>query len=313
MIHDDYGRPVLNLRIAVTQRCNLRCQYCHLEGETSKLGLEMTVGEIGRITGIAARLGVSKVKLTGGEPMVRDDIVEIIQRLARVEGIVDLAMTTNGTLLAGRARELREAGLNRVNISLPSLSPVRYRNLTGGSLRDLIRGVEAAVEAGLYPVKLNTVVLHAVNQDEIDSLIGFSERTGTILQIIELEPVNIDPEYYSRFHHPLKEIEAGLRKRALRVEARPYMNQRRVYHLPNAKVEVVNPIENTEFCAHCTRLRLTSDGKLKPCLMRNDNLVDILTPLRMGASDEELHRIFVEAVKRREPYHRPVAQARPPA
>lgn len=270
----------------------------------------MTIEEIGRITDFAAGLGVSKVKLTGGEPMVRDDIVEVVRRLAWVEGIEDLAMTTNGTLLAGRARELMEAGLNRVNISLPTLNPVRYRDVTGGNLRDLIGGVEAAVEAGLHPVKLNTVVLRGVNEDEVESLIGFSGRTGTILQLIELEPVNVDPEHYSRFHQPLEAIKAGLRERAIKVETRPYMNQRRVYHLPDTKVEVVNPIENTEFCAHCTRLRLMSDGRLKPCLMRDDNLVDILTPLRRGAGDEELHRIFFEAVKRREPYYRPVAQAR---
>ncbi len=265
----------------------------------------MTPQEIGRITELAAMVGISRVKLTGGEPLMRADIAEIVERIARIRDVSDLAMTTNGTLLAERAADLKKAGLVRVNVSFLSLNARTYNKVTGGSLDELLKGVEAAVDVGLHPVKLNTVILHGVNDGEVERLIEFAARMGTPLQIIELEPVNVDSDYYCRFHHPLKDIEEGLMEKAMRIEVRPTMNQRRVYHLPKTKVEVVNPLENTEFCAHCTRLRLTSDGKLKPCLMRDNNLVDILTPLRIGATDKGLLKVFFEAIKRRAPYYRP--------
>jgi len=195
-------------------------------------------------------------------------------------------------------------GLDRVNVSLPSLNPETYHNLMGGNLRDVIEGVKAAVEAELYPVKMNMLVLKNVNEGEVERMIQFAERTMTILQLIELEPINLSDSYYRRYHLDLNGIEEKLKKRALEVRTREDMQNRRVYFLPKLKVEAIHPIENTEFCAHCTRIRVTSDGKLKPCLMRNDNLVDILTPMRKGADDEELTSLFLEAVKRREPYYK---------
>jgi len=215
-------------------------------------------------------------------------------------------MTTNGTFLEAMAKDLKMKGLNRVNVSLPTLNPETYRNLMGGNLRDAVEGVRAAVEAELYPVKLNMLMLKNVNEREVDRMIQFAERTMTILQLIELEPLNLSDAYYERYHLNLNGNEQKLKEQALEVRTREYMQNRRLYFLPRVKVEVIHPIENTEFCASCTRIRVTSDGKLKPCLMRNDNLVDILTPLRNGANDEELTKLFLEAIKRREPYYKTV-------
>lgn len=303
MIYDDYGRPTTNFRISVTQRCNLRCPYCHREGQTSS-STEMSVDEILKITQTALALGISRVKLTGGEPLLRSDILQVVKGIDELRGLRDLSMTTNGTLLASQAKELHENGLERVNVNIPTLNSKIYRELTGGNLNDILDGIRAAVESGLYPVKLNMLVLRGINKEEIPKMINYAKRSGTILQIIEFEPVNVDPAYYSRHHQPLNAVEEELRKQALQVKTRRNMQNRRIYFLPNGKVEVIRPIENTEFCSRCTRLRITSDGKLKPCLMRNDNLVDILTPLRNGADEKTLTQIFIEAIKRREPYYK---------
>jgi len=288
----------------VTQRCNLRCSFCHREGQEKSVDaevLEMTSEEIVRLVKIAVNLGMKKVKLTGGEPLVRDDILSIVGGIGRLR-VQDLSMTTNGTLLTKYAKDLYAKGLMRVNVSLPTLDSKTYRKLTGGNLRDTLGGIREAVKVGLYPVKLNMLVLKGVNEHEIPRMITFAGKTGAILQLIELEPLNISQAYYEKHHRKLNDIEYELKKRAVRIKTRRYMQGRRVYYLPEAKVEIIHPIENTEFCAHCTRLRLTSDGKLKPCLMRNDNLVDVLTPMRNGAGDDELVQLFIEAVNRREPY-----------
>jgi len=289
----------------VTQKCNMHCPYCHREGETNP-STAMSANEIVHIVKIALNLGISRVKLTGGEPLLRKDILDIVEGTAELRGLRDLSMTTNGTFLEAMAKDLKMKGLNRVNVSLLSLNPKTYRNLMGGNLRDAIEGVRAAVEAELYPVKLNMLMLKNVNEREVERMIQFAERTMTILQLIELEPLNLSDAYYERYHLHLNEIEQKLKEQALEVRTREYMQNRRVYFLPKVKVEVIHPIENTEFCARCTRIRVTSDGKVKPCLMRNDNLVDILTPLRNGAKDEELTKLFLEAIKRREPYYKTV-------
>ncbi len=304
---DNCGRPLLNLRIAVTRQCNLRCQYCHGEGEeTTKHdhGTEMTVDEIIRIARIAASLNISKVKLTGGEPLFRKDILEIVEGIASVPGMTDLSMTTNGTLLAPLAKELRKSGLSRVNISLPTLDAEVYHKLTGGNVAYALEGVKASVEAGFRPVKLNMIILKCVTDHDFAGMLDFAQQTGTILQLIELEPVNINDSYYTVNHKTLDEYENVLKQKALSVEIRRYMQNRRIYHLPDVDVEVVHPTENTDFCLHCTRLRVTSDGKLKPCLMRTDNLIDILTPMRNAASDIQLMELFRLANQKRQPYNK---------
>jgi len=307
VLSDSCGRPLLNLRVAITRRCNLYCQYCHLEGEekpTENFAAEMTVDEIVRIVRVAVGLGISKVKLTGGEPLMRKDITEIVKGIAAIPGLADLSMTTNGTLLASLAEELYANGLKRVNISLPTLNGEVYNKLTGGRLEDVLESVKAAVEAGFYPVKLNMLVLKGVNDYAVPEMVEFATETGTILQLIELEPINISDTYYSAHYKSLDEYEDLLRQKAVKVETRQYMQSRRIYHLPSVTVEIVHPIENTDFCMRCTRLRVTSDGKLKPCLMRNDNLVDILTPMRNGASNNELTELFKLANQKRQPYNK---------
>jgi GTP 3',8-cyclase len=305
---DNCGRPLLNLRISITQRCNNRCAYCHREGEVQQANAsaeKMSVEEIVRISKIAVSLGISRIKLTGGEPLMRKDLPEIIAGIAAIEGLKDLSLTTNGLLLGGSmAKKLRDSGLRRVNISLPSLNPETYRKLTGGKLEDALAGVKAAIKAGFCPVKLNMVVLEDVNVGDVPDLIEYAGKMGVVLQLIELDPVNVGDKYYAEHHRSLDEQEAMLKEKAVTIEKRSLMHNRLIYHLPNATVEVVHPIENTDFCLHCTRMRVTSDGKLKPCLMRNDNLTDILTPQREGARDEQLKQLFVQANALREPFNK---------
>ena len=307
VLTDSCGRPLLNLRISITQRCNLRCDYCHKEGEevtscSRGTAEEMTVDEIVRIARIAVGLGIARIKLTGGEPLMRKDICEIVKRIASIPDVKDVSMTTNGTMLGFMAQELSECGLKRLNISLPTLNEETYTKLTKGKLEPVLDGVKAAVAAGFNPVKLNMVILNGVNVDAVQDMMEFARETGTILQLIELDPVNVDDAYFSAYHKFLTEHEEMLRQKAVSVETRHFMQNRRIYRLPDVTVEVVHPTENGEFCAHCTRLRVTSDGKLKPCLMRNDNLVDLLTPMRQGASDQELKELFIRANRQREPY-----------
>ncbi len=304
---DNCGRPLLNLRISITQRCNNRCLYCHREGEVKRANVsaeKMTVEEIVRIAKVAIDLGISRIKLTGGEPLMREDLPKIISGISGLKGLRDLSLTTNGLLLSVMAKDLLKSGLRRVNISLPSLNPETYLKLTGGKVDDALAGVEAAIEAGFSPIKLNMVILQDLNVDDVDEMIDYAMKTGTILQLIELDPINVSGSYYSAHHRSLDEQEKMLAKRAIAIEKRPFMHNRQIYHLPSVTVEVVHPIENTDFCMHCTRMRVTSDGKLKPCLMRNDNLTDILNPIRGGASDEQLKQLFVQANSLREPYNK---------
>jgi len=307
MIKDSFGRPLLNLRVSVTQRCNLHCPYCHREGEEKRVSNsvnEMTSEEIVRIVKIAVSLGMRRVKITGGEPLLRPDIVDIVKGIAGLEGLKDLSMTTNGTLLSEYAEGLRHNGLMRVNVNIPTLDSETYHKLTGGNLQEVLNGIEAAINAGLNPVKLNMLILKGVNEKDIPEMMHFASESNAILQLIELEPVNVTNAYYEQYHCALDEEEVELKKKAVKIETRGDMQNRRIYYLPNLKVEVIHPIENTEFCARCTRLRVTSDGKLKPCLMKKTDLVDVLTPIRNGEDDERIIKLFKEACQKREPYYK---------
>ena len=264
----------------------------------------MSVNEIVRIARIAVSLGIARIKLTGGEPLMRKDLCEIIKGITAIPGLKDLSMATNGIMLGFQAQELRACGLRRVNISLPTLNAETYSKLTDGRIENALEGVKAAVAAGFYPVKLNMVILNGVNVEAVPEMMDFARQTGTILQLIELDPINVDATYYSVYHKFLDEHEGMLQQKALKVETRRFMHNRHIYHLPDVTVEVVHPIENRDFCIHCTRLRVTSGGKLKPCLMRNDNMVDILTPMRQGASSEELKKLFMRANQVRELFNK---------
>jgi len=282
------------------------------ERQPTNAVVEMTPDEIATTVKVAVSRGISRVKFTGGEPLMRRDITEIVKKTALAEGLDDLSMTTNGSLLAPLADELHANGLRRVNISLPTLDADVFLKLTGGELENTLQGIRAAVEAGFDPVKLNMLVLMGVNDAGVEQMIRFASHADAVLQLIELEPLNISSAYYSAYHVPLDGYERMLEEKAVKVEARRYMQNRHVYHLSDAKVEVIRPIENTEFCNHCTRLRVTSDGKLKPCLMRNGNLIDFLGPMRKGALERELTRLIELANGKREPFSRSlmIAQAR---
>ncbi len=304
---DSCGRPLLNLRISITQRCNNHCVYCHKEGEVQRANNAaeaMTLQEILRIAEIAIGLGISRIKLTGGEPLMRRDICEVVTGIASIPGLRDLSLTTNGLLLSDTAKKLHNAGLDRINISMPSLNPQTYHKLTGGKLEAAQEGIKSAIEAGFNPIKLNMVILKNENANEFQDMINYAAKMGVILQLIELDPVNVSSTYYANHHRSLDEIQEMLKQKATSIEKRRFMQNRLIYHLPNVTVEVVLPIENLDFCMHCTRLRVTSDGKLKPCLMRNDNLTDILTPIRQGASDADLRQLFLKANQLREPYNK---------
>ncbi len=299
---DDYGRPTSSLRISITQSCDLNCFYCHREGCVTE-NREMTAGEIARLVEASTEFGVEKVKITGGEPLVREDLPEIIESISLPE-IEDVSMTTNAVKLEENVDQLTEAGLDRVNVSLDTLNSETYEEITGRSVLDrVLKGIESAQEAGLQPIKLNALVLKGVNDgEEIEKLMEYSLNNGVILQLIELEKVLPENEkVYERYHKDLDPIEEEIRERASEVRTRWLMQARRKYIVEGGEVEVVNPMHNTEFCEYCTRLRVTSGGYLKPCLMRNDNLVDVLTPIREG-DEEETHNAYRTAIKRREPY-----------
>jgi cyclic pyranopterin phosphate synthase len=222
----------------------------------------MTLEEIVRIVRVSVSLGMRRVKITGGEPLLRPDILEIVKGIAGLEGLKDLSITTNGTLLSKYTEDLCRSGLKRVNVNIPTLHSETYHKMLGGNLQDVLNGIKTAKDAGLEPVKLNMLILKGVNDRDIPEMMRFAGENNVVLQLIELEPVNVSRAYFDHYHCALDEIEVELKNQASKVETRGDMQNRRIYYLPNVKVEVIRPIENTEFCAKCTRLRVTSDGKL---------------------------------------------------
>lgn len=261
--------------------------------------------EIERIVRIASQLGIKKVKLTGGEPTIRKDIVEIVRRIRPY--VEDLSMTTNGTTMKLLGGSLKEAGLDRVNISLDTLDRKKYKSITGFDvLPQVLEGIEKAVKL-FYPVKLNMVVMKGLNDGEIWDMINYAAQKNAILQLIEIEvPREMeDSWFFKKYFYSLKPLEEKFEEIVVDVKERR-MHRRKKYFIPTdygiAEVEVVRSMHNTIFCANCTRIRLTSTGHLKTCLLRRDDLVDILTPIRNNASDEELIEIFKKAILMREPY-----------
>ncbi|HII81064.1 MAG TPA: GTP 3',8-cyclase MoaA [Methanosarcina sp.] len=303
---DPYGRKVTGLRISITDRCNLSCMYCHNEGadccSCGPRGYEMSPELICGIVREAAKFGVRKVKFSGGEPLFRKDFEDI---LACLPPLKEVSATTNGILLEKRAKTLKAAGLDRVNVSLDTLDPKKYEEITGappGTLEKVIRGINSAVEAELTPVKLNMVLLKGINENEIDAMMDFIRpyEGKVILQLIEL--MNIDPEL-SKYTIDSKALEKNLEERASEVRVR-HLHHRKKYVIDGVEVEFVRPMDNSEFCAHCSRLRVTADGKLKPCLLVHDNLVDV----GEARSPEEIEKLLMLAVSRRKPYYTPTAK-----
>ncbi|MGQ9523787.1 MAG: GTP 3',8-cyclase MoaA [Armatimonadota bacterium] len=310
---DSCGRRINYLRVSVTGRCNLRCIYCMPEGgiQHGPRWSILTYEEILTVVRACAQLGITSVRLTGGEPLVRKDITRLVQGIASIPGITDLSMTTNGMLLAQYARELAEAGLRRVNISLDSLWPERFAQITRcGRLNDVLLGVDAALDAGLRPVKLNVVVMRGVNDDEIVDLAQLALYKDVVVRFIELMPIG--PHFrecmpsddarpmcsYPAGLVPCREVMARLRSLGkfrpahLDVGAGPG-----VYQEVSDGRGVVGFISQVtaHACGMCNRLRLTSHGRIRPCLS-GDREVDVLSALRGGAGVDEIKRLVIQAV-----------------
>ena len=304
VVHDKYERPILSLRITLTNRCNVNCLYCHHDGMV-KSSEEMTADELYTICKIAKKIGVRKIRLSGGEPLLKKDIVEIVEKIASLD-FKDISMTTNGILLEKYAQDLKDAGLNRVNVSLDTLDRKTYEIITKKDyLEDAKKGIIKAVEVGLYPVKINMVIMKDINQDEIDDMFRFCKKHDIVLQLIELiESENCDDDKFSAdYHYKLDDIEKEFADIADDVHEREFMQGRKKYYIDGGEIEVVRPVDNSTFCANCSRLRITPDGKIKPCLLRNDNLVELISHVRNGESEEKLEEIFINGINKREPFN----------
>jgi len=304
MLADAYGRPLNNLRIAVTKECNYKCIFCHIEGDPS--GSPAKPGSQPPLMGpfdylviamAASSLGVTSFKITGGEPLIRSDIVDVVRSIREGAPASDVSMTTNGYLLARLAAPLAEAGLDRVNISIHSTRRSVYRAITGvDGLPRALEGLRAAVDVGFRQVKINAVILSGFNEGELWDLARLARDHGAILQLIELHPVGRGAIRFRRYHTPLERFERELLEKGARVRRRSLHN-RPVYELPDGTiVEVVRPYANPLFCAGCTRVRLLADGTLSPCLNWRGPRVNLLGRLRRAASFEDKLRAAREAL-----------------
>ncbi len=304
-VKDDYERPIISLRISITNRCNVNCIYCHHDGMLDSSS-EMTPDEIYEICRIAKLIGVEKIRLSGGEPLVRPDIVEIVEKVASLD-FRDISITTNGIFLDKYAQNLRDAGLDRINVSLDTLNPETYKNIVGKNVLERVKsGIIKSCEVGMYPVKINMVVMNNINHNDIDEMFEFTKEHGVILQLIEIIESDScdDNDFNSKYHYKLDEYEKHLAEIADEIRVRKFMQDRKKYFIDGGEIEVVHPVDNTDFCKNCTRLRITPEGKIKPCLLRNDNLVPLVEFIREGASDEELVDIFLNGIHNREPFYK---------
>ena len=295
---DEFGREVTGIRVSLTDRCNFDCVYSHNEGLGDTRGPmaaqddEMSADEVVRILEVVSEFGVDSVKFTGGEPMLREDLEEIVRRTPEE---MEVSMTTNGTFLPGRAADLVDAGLERVNVSQDALDQESFAELTqSGAYDRVLEGVDAALDAGLAPVKLNMVVFEPTAGYVPEMVEHVAENEGLQLQLIEYMPeISGHPEWaidIGRVHDWLEE-------QADRIERRE-MHGRARYFVDGGMVEIVDPVENAEFCANCHRVRVTHDGKFKGCLNRHDD------HRPMGSMTKpEIRETFLETVENRVPYY----------
>jgi GTP 3',8-cyclase len=299
---DTHGRTIDYLRISVTDRCNERCLYCMPEGYKgwARKPDHLTAEEIIRVVAVAADLGFQKFRLTGGEPLLRPDITTIVSGIRGVPGVRSLDLSTNGTRLAPLASALRAAGVDSLNVSLDAWDPARYRHLTGGDREQVLEGLRAARSAGFYRTKLNTVLLQGENEGELAALAEFAAEWGHPLRLIELMPLSREENWVGNRFLPVAE--------AIRILGGPGAFQAHegpglghgpaVYHrhLPTgALVGFIGVLTRTDFCAACNKLRLTADGRLRPCLGRNGE-TDLLPALRSG-TETQLRDLFLECLQ----------------
>ncbi len=303
-MRDQYGRELTDLRVSITDRCNLRCVYCMPED-----GIDfrppanlLQDDELVLLIGIAAELGVEKIRLTGGEPTVRPGVVNLVRRIAAIPGIRDLAMTTNAVLLETLAGPLRDAGLTRVNISLDTLDPEKFSRITrGGHVDRVLAGIERAEAVGLIPLKLNAVVVRGFNEDDVVLLAALTRERPWEVRFIEVMPfgtvADVADAGIVTSDETMRRIEAALgRLEPLDLTGG---SPARTYRLAGApgRLGFISSVSEP-FCVKCGRLRLTADGRLRLCLLRDDE-ADLLGPLRAGASREEMTERFRAAAYRR--------------
>ena len=299
-ISDSFQRPINYLRISVTDRCNLRCVYCMPEEGVTLMSHHdiLSYEEIYTVAKVAAGLGINKIRLTGGEPLVRLGLADLVGMLAGIDAIDDISLTTNGILLAQHAAGLKKAGLRRVNISLDTLKPERFGQITRcGKLEDTLQGIAAARAAGLDPVKINMVVMAGVNDDELTDFARKTINDGWHVRFIEHMPVNGDEPAFTRLFsvsEMRKRIETLGKLEPWKVDVGN--GPAKYFRLPGARgtVGFITPVTE-HFCYLCNRLRLTADGKLRPCLLSEEE-IDLREPLRSGASPDELKRLIEKAI-----------------
>jgi cyclic pyranopterin phosphate synthase len=290
---DDFRRPITYLRISVTDRCNLRCVYCMPEAGLPWIPKPdiLTFEEIEAIVRAAARVGVRSVRLTGGEPLIRRDLDRLVAKLAAIPGIVDIALSTNGLLLGQQAPALRAAGLTRANISLDSLREDRFTAIARRpGLTKVLEGIDAAIEAGLSPIKINTVVMRGQNDDELEDFAKLTRERAVHVRFIEVMPVEENVELQRNAWISSDEVLERLRALG---ELHPVPNpsgngpaRTFAYDGAPGSVGVISPLAH-DYCETCNRVRLSADGRLKLCLF-GDHLIDLRTPLRTGGGEDAI-------------------------
>jgi len=299
MARDRFNREIDYLRISVTDRCNLRCVYCMPGRRPRYLSREeaLTAGEIERIARAALKFNVRKIRLTGGEPLLRRDILRIVSSIKAL-GVRDLSLTTNGILLARMARRLRDAGLDRVNVSLDTLEPAIYRTLTtGGELDQALAGIREAEEAGLSPVKINMVPIRGINDGEVVDFARLTLETPRHIRFIELMPSGRarlrDEKRCVRSDEVMERVSALGPLMKLRFRGK---GPSRNYRIAGAQgiLGFISPVSHS-FCYACNRLRINAAGRIRPCLFSRED-IDVLGPLRRGAGDEWLENILALAI-----------------
>lgn len=295
---DAHGRKHDYLRISVTDRCNLRCIYCMGEEGIEQLSHSdiLSYEDIMKVVEAGAELGISKIRITGGEPLIRRGIIDLIKQIASVHGINDLSMTTNGTLLTRYAAELKKAGLDRVNISLDTLKPEQYRKITRcGELKQALDGIEAALEYGLTPVKINTVLMKGINDLEVIDFLKLTLDKPLHVRFIEYMPIGDHDRGYLDHYLPLNFIEKKARQARMPLTPVPLpggAGPAESYSIPNGTgtVGLIHPISK-HFCDTCNRLRLTAEGNLKACLYWQDE-----KPVRPVINDKKKLQALIKNI-----------------
>jgi GTP 3',8-cyclase len=314
---DRFGHHISYLRVSITDRCNERCNYCMPRELQEWLPREdiLTYEETLRLIRIAAELGVSKIRVTGGEPLTRRDIVDFVREIPKIPGITSLGISTNGTLLAHEtargqtmAAALRDAGVHSLNISLDTLDQHRYAEITGRDFHPrVLEGIDAAIAGGFDQIKLNAVLMRGRNEDQLIPLIEFAAARNLILRFIELMPVSTTEVLTEDNFLPVAEAKRAIEGEfgALIPEQSFRTNGPATYYQISGRdqrIGFIGAMTNLHFCESCNKLRLTCDGKLRPCLGSYLEF-DIMKPVRAGASDDELRQFFLNVVERKPEQH----------